>query len=99
MLSCALHNPVKTLDEIFNRGGGPAELTNFFKELIEVKNGTSSCSHKKLRSSYEMKVYAVALTNIVFRANDGGAAGLIPRASLLQQVVLTLTKQQRDEQK
>lgn len=83
VLSSALHNPLKTLDEIFNRGGGQAELTNFFKELIEVKNGSASCSHKKLRSPYEMKVYAVALTNIVFRANGGGAAGLIPRAALL----------------
>ena len=67
LLSCTLHNPLKTLDEIFARGGSD-ELTNFFKEIVEAKSCSGSCSHKKLRSPYEIKVYAVALTNIIFKA-------------------------------
>ena len=89
LLSCALQNPLKTLDEIFAQGGAP-ELTNFFKELIEAKQGSAACSHKKLRSPYEVKVYSVALTNIIFKAVTDN--GMIPRATLLQQVVLALTK-------
>ena len=85
LLSCALHSPLKTLDEIFARDGGAPELTNFFRELIETKQGGAACSHKKLRSPYEVKVYSVALTNIIFKAFADGGAGehLIPRASLL----------------
>ena len=99
LLSCALHSPLATLDEIFGRGGGAPELTNFFRELVESKKGGAACSHKKLRSPYEVKVYSVALTNIIFKVISAAGEGLIPRASLLKQVVLALTKQQRDEQR
>ena len=92
LLSCALHNPLSTLDEIFGRGGGAPELTNFFSQLVETGKGSACCSHKKLRSPYEVKVYSVALTNIIFKAISSASEGLIPRASLLKQVVLALTK-------
>lgn len=53
--------------EAINAKGGPDQVTSFFKQLIEEKqNSVASCSHKNLRSAYEIKVYSVALTNIVF---------------------------------
>jgi len=96
LLSCALHNSVLTLEAIYSRG--ESSLHAFFKELIDSQQ-SACCSHKKLRSSYEVKLFSVALTNIVFTACDNQQLRIIPRAHLLRQVVLALTRQQRTEQK
>lgn len=37
----------------------------FFGELIDERS-SASCSHKKLRSAYELKLFSVALTNMIF---------------------------------
>jgi len=68
LLSCALQNPLQAVDAIVTRTA--SDPSQFFKELIEETPGvlSASCSHKKLRSPYEIKLYSVALTNIVFRA-------------------------------
>ena len=39
---------------------------NMSSNSLVVINNFGCCSHKRLRSAYEIKIYAVALTNIVF---------------------------------
>ena len=69
LLSCVLHNPVITLEALFSRGAD--QLTAFFRELIDEGNSNQgACIHKKLQSAYELKVFAVALTNIIFTGTD-----------------------------
>ena len=71
-----LHNARLTLEALYAIDGA---LATFFKDITAVtadRNGVENlmgssslgcCSHKRLRSAYEIKIYAVALTNIVFQ--------------------------------
>ena len=79
LLSCVLHNARLTLEALYAIDGA---LASFLKDITAVtadRNGAENmgsnlvvinnfgcCSHKRLRSAYEIKIYAVALTNIVF---------------------------------
>lgn len=63
-------------------------------------SGEPSCSHKKLKSAYELKIYSIALTNLVFQSTGNTQTdAALPRASLLRQTVFALTRQQRSEQR
>lgn len=67
ILSCLLHNAPATLESLHSQG--EEQFSAFFGELIDERTSELAygcCSHKKLRSAYELKLFAVALTNVIF---------------------------------
>ena len=75
-----LHNARLTLEALYAIDGALASFFKDITAVTADRNGTENsmgsnlvvinnfgcCSHKRLRSAYEIKIYAVALTNIVF---------------------------------
>ena len=72
LLSCVLQNPALTLEAVHSRGAN--QLTTFLAEFLDTNaalgQASGSCNHKQLRSAYELKLFSVALTNVVFMSTE-----------------------------